>query len=247
MCTVLAADTSTSVNTVALCRGDGAAPHAVQVVAEATVECPRLHSERLIATVDWLLQEARLDLDAVDLLAIAIGPGSFTGLRIGAATWKGLAFGKRRPLVAVPTLDAMSRVLGCEGTLICPLLDARMQEVYAAAYHFVRGVRHKVLQERVSSVECLLDSVLGLADFEKSPICFLGDGVARYPDRIRERIPHATFAPAYASTPRASAVAAEALCMTAAGAHADPALAVPVYLRQSQAEVSRARAAGGEG
>ena len=84
---ILAADTSTSVNTVAVCEG-------AHVVAETVVDCGRAHSERLLATVDWVLNEAGLALNGLDALAISIGPGSFTGLRIGAATWKGLEIGR---------------------------------------------------------------------------------------------------------------------------------------------------------
>lgn len=227
MTTVLAADTSTSINTVAVCR-DGA------LLAETVVQCGRLHAERLIDTVDWVLGEAGMVLSGIDLLAVTVGPGSFTGLRIGAATWKGLAFSADRPLIGVPTLDAMVVPGPYADMLVCPLLDARMQEIYGAVYRFSAGERERLTPDRVCPVEALLEGA------PCGPMLFLGDGASVYRDRIVAVRPDARFAPGCHAVPRASCVADEALRLHAAGACSDPAALSPVYLRQSQAETNRA-------
>jgi tRNA threonylcarbamoyladenosine biosynthesis protein TsaB len=222
---ILAADTSTSVNTVAVCDGD-------RVLAETIVECGRSHSERLIDTVDWILEQAGLKLGDLDALAVTIGPGSFTGVRVGVATWKGLALGARLPLVPVPTLDAMTRLGNFRNGIVCPLLDARMHEVFGAIYRFTDGVREKLTPDRVCPIDSLLDEINGTA-------VFLGDGSGLYRERILERRPDALFAPALCSIPRASAVAAEAKMLIEAGICTEAGLVSPVYLRKSQAEINR--------
>ncbi len=227
---ILAADTSTSVNTVAVC--DGGRP-----LAETVVDCGRKHSERLIETADWVLGQAELTLDDVDGLAISNGPGSFTGLRVGVAAWKGLALGKGLPLVAVPTLDAMTRLgVFCEG-LVCPLLDARMGEVFGAVCRFQAGTRTKLSEDRVCPVESLIEGLAGR-------VFFLGDGATLYRARIAAKLPDAVFAAGPYSLPRAAAVAAEAAALLQQGVRADAALVAPAYLRKSQAEEQRRRAPG---
>jgi len=221
----LAADTSTSINTIAVCDGD-------RILAETVVECGRKHSERLLATTHWVLGEAGLALADVDVLAVAVGPGSFTGLRIGVAAWKGLAFGARKPLIAVPTLDAMARLVDSQYALACCVLDAKMGEVYGAVYRFEAGNRSKLTSDRVCPIEDLLEGLGG------KPY-FLGNGALRYRERITKVVPGAAFAPARASVPRGSAVAAEGAALFASGVSGDPTLVVPVYLRKSQAEEKR--------
>ncbi len=233
---LLAADTSTRYCSVAVCRlsEDYNAP--VKLLAETVVDRHRLHSERLISTVDWALKEADVTLQHLGMLAISNGPGSFTGLRIGSAAWKGLALACSLPLVAVPTLDAMSRLLAPSDALVVPMLDARMNEVFGAVYRYDRGMRHKLTPDMVCPVETLLDAIprnLGL------PVIVLGDGTERFAETIHRIRPEARFMPQPLSMPRASAVALEALSMLAAGAGTDPGALSPVYLRKSQPEMLR--------
>jgi tRNA threonylcarbamoyladenosine biosynthesis protein TsaB len=225
---ILAADTSTSTNTVALCT-EGA------VLAESTIEAGRRHSERLLETIGWLLREALLRMGEVDFLAIGIGPGSFTGLRVGLATFKGLAAGLGRPLVGVPTLDAMGRLIPVPRGVVCPVLDARMNEVFAAAYRWSPRGREKILRDRVCPIE---EFVAQLPE----PALFTGPGAWLYQERIAAVMPEATFAPAIHRMPRASAVAAEAVALLAAGVSSDASAVTPIYLRKSQAELNRAAA-----
>lgn len=227
---ILAADTGTAANTVAVCKGGA-------VLAEVLVESPRLHSERLLGAVDWVLKEAGLDIHGVDALAISIGPGSFTGLRIGASTWKGLALAANKPLVAVPTLDALARVAAhAEGTVVAAL-DARMHEVFGAVYQVRDGVRTRLTEDRVCPLPELLAGLNG-------KIHCIGDGFIAYRDEARATLPDASFAPPWLNGPRAAAVAAEANDLLDAGARAVAAEVSPVYLRASQAEVNRDRKLG---
>lgn len=225
---ILAADTTTPINTVALCRDE-------TLLAETVVLAGRSHSERLLETVKWVLHETHLTLKDVHLLAVSIGPGSFTGVRVGTATWKGLALGNRLPLVAVPTLDALTRLSAFHDTLVCPMLDAKMGEVFAAVYRFDGARRTKLTVDLVLPVEEVARHV------PDAPVVVLGDGVERYHERIAKALPGAVMTPSWLGLPRASTVAVEAFHMMAQRAETDPARAVPVYLRKSQPEEARAK------
>ena len=227
MMRVLSADTSTSFLTVAVCDEQG-------ILAETNVQCGRAHSERLVETMQWVLKQANCTLEELDALAISVGPGSFTGVRVGVATFKGLAFAANKPLVGVPTLDAMANLLGVTDGLVCPLIDARMQEVFGALFQFSNGIRTKILPDRVCPVELLLSEGDG-------PLFLLGDGATIYRDRILACAREVIFVNPPCDRPRASAVAFEAIQMINAGSDTDPAQVVPVYLRQSQAEINRAK------
>jgi tRNA threonylcarbamoyladenosine biosynthesis protein TsaB len=233
---ILAADTSTSISTIAVCEGEADATPNTHVLSEMVVECRRLHAERLIASIDWLLNEAGLTLNDINALAISIGPGSFTGLRIGAATWKGLALARDLPLVAVPTLDALTRNAYFLDATVCAVLDARMKEVFGAIYRFSNSLREKCTPDCVGPVEKLLEGVAG-------PVHFIGDGAVEYRDRILACLPNARFVPRMLAMPRASAVAEEGLSLLAAGIPTNPDLVDPVYLRLSQPEMLRAQRA----
>ena len=233
MSVVLAAETSTAINSVALLRGDA-------LLAEAVIDGRRLHSERLLPTVDWLLGEAGLALRDIELLAVSTGPGSFTGLRIGAATWKGLALANDLPLVAVPTLDAMTRLCPCApASHLAVVLDARMKEVFTAVYRFEGGRRVKVIDDMACSIELLLERISALEGFSETGLTLLGDGADLYRHTIAEHFPQAAIAAPAQGAPRASAVALEALALRDAGVATDAARVSPVYLRKSQPEINR--------
>jgi len=223
---ILASDTSTRHCGVALCRV--AAPGAeCEIMAQSCADRHKLHAERLLESVDWVLNAAACSLGQVSCLAATAGPGSFTGLRVGLATWKGLAFALKLPLVAVPTLDAMARLVTVNDGVVMPLLDARMKEVF--------GVREKLVADRV----CPVQELLALDCVQESPLYILGEGAWRYETEIRAMVPHAVLLSRIVGTPRADTVAAEAWALKCAGACTDPALAAPTYLRASQAEQAR--------
>jgi tRNA threonylcarbamoyladenosine biosynthesis protein TsaB len=222
---ILAADTTTEVNTVALTRDE-------ELLAETVVYCRRKHSERLIDTVDWLLKECDLSNSDLDLLAISHGPGSFTGLRIGAATWKGLAFALGKPLIGVPTLDALARLAPIYDGKLLVALDARMGEVFGAFYSIISGKIEKIGNDHVLPMTELVAN-------HEGPLYCMGDGAWLYRNHILEFVPEAIIASPWKSIPRASAVAIEAYHMHQHGVDMDASRLSPIYLRQSQAEANR--------
>jgi len=222
---ILAVDTSSPVLSVALA-------DETRLLAETYVECGRAHSERLLATVDWVMTEAGLSLQDVEAFAVSVGPGSFTGLRIGVAALKGLALAQMRPLIGIPTLPALAHASGIRDGCVCPLLDARMKEVFGAVYSYTSGNRSEVVPMQAVPIETIL---------EQTPpdTLFIGSGAHEYSDAIRATFPDAVFGHSGLNHPRAGAVAAEAIAALAAGAESDAANVAPIYLRGSQAEEAR--------
>jgi len=234
---LLAADTATPVCSVALCAREPGSSVPPRLLAEAHFDAGRRHAESLLDTMDATLQLAGVAMEQIDLFAVACGPGSFTGLRIGVATWKGLAFALNRPLIAVPTLDAMTRLVPwSDGTVVCPMIDAKMSEIFASAYRIERGERVRLIEDAVLPPEKFLAQLSG------APLC-IGDGAWLYRDRILEALPGALLPLAPGCAPRASALALEAYDRYDGGADTDPGLANPVYLRQPQVSMSKAAAA----
>lgn len=233
---MLAGDTSTGYCTVALCSCDTSA-RICTPLSTVGLDSRRLHSERLLDAVQWVLTSAEKTFSDLSCLAMTTGPGSFTGLRVGLAFWKGLALALQLPLVSVPTLDALTGLNAFpEGTMV-PLLDARMKEVFGAVYRYERGVRSKIHEDQAASVE----HFLSIAQQQKGPYLFVGDGALRYRDAIVTALPDAMIAPLHCSLPRAEAVASEALELWLNQDNHDPAAAAPRYHRISQAEQARAQ------
>ncbi len=237
--TILAAETSTDINSVALCisrPGDG---NPLDILAEVTVQCRRRHAERLLGTIEFVMEEAGLAWSSVDALAIPVGPGSFTGLRIGIATFKGLAFAHGLPLVGVPTLHAMARIPHLGQGLVCPMLDARMKEVFAALFRCEDGDASCLAEPAVLPVETFLTDPAHCDILAEESVLFLGDGARCYEEDIRGKLATARFGPAMNDSPRAWAVAMEAMARLSAGEECGAAQVNPVYLRLSQAEMNR--------
>jgi tRNA threonylcarbamoyladenosine biosynthesis protein TsaB len=232
---ILAADTSTRHCAIALCRF-ARSTGALKVMAQSIVDRHRLHAESLLEGIHGLYEAAGCSLEQTTVLAVTSGPGSFTGLRVGLATWKGLAFALNLPLVSVPTLDAMARLVPIVDGVVIPLLDARMNEVFGAVYQYSGALREKIIPDCVCPVQDFL-----VGDYmEKRPIYLLGDGAWRYEPQILELAPQVHIVPEPCGTPRADVVALEAGVLLLAGVCTDPVLAVPRYLRASQAEQARA-------
>lgn len=227
---VLSADTSTPYCSVALCECVDDDCH---VISETTVRAGRRHSEILLTTTHDLLKVSEVALAEVDLFAISIGPGSFTGLRVGVSTWKGLAFGTRKPLIGVPTLSAMARRMGPAASVVCPILDARMEEVFAASFDCSSGAPQELMPATVAPIGDVLNRL------PRGSVVF-GDGVLRYRNEVEMHdasfvIPSAEF-----HYPSAATVAIEGHLRLMRGESADAAAVAPVYLRKSQAEELRA-------
>ncbi len=211
------------------------------LVAEYTVDYKKTHSQTLLPMVDEIVQMTQQELSEIDAVAVANGPGSFTGLRIGAATAKGLALALKKPVIGVPTVDALAYNLYGTERLICPLMDARRGQVYTGLYTF-EGENLIVLREQEVA---LLDDVLQELNGRGEPVIFLGDGVAVHSEKIKEGmcVPY-SFAPAHLARQRAGAVAALAAIYYAEGKFTSAMEHVPVYLRLSQAERERAERIG---
>ena len=192
------------------------------------------HSRTLLPMVDAMLKNADLTIDDMDAIAIAAGPGSFTGLRIGAATAKGFALALDKPIVAVPTLDALAYNVFETNKFICPIMDARRNQVYAAFYMWENGKLIRLTDHMAESIE----RVIEIAEMLEHEVIFLGDGVPVHRERL-EQNPAFLFAPAHCNMQRASAVAALGAIMAEEGL-AKPGNAFElIYLRKSQAERER--------
>lgn len=208
------------------------------LLAEYTTDYKKTHSQTLLPMLDELKNMIELDLNTLDAIAVASGPGSFTGLRIGSATAKGLGLALRKPLVEVPTLEGLAWNLWGTDRIVCPLMDARRNQVYTAAYEFVPEgegfTLTPVISQSASDIGDMLDRLNGL----DRPVVFLGDGVPVYIDMIRERFKAAySLAPAGSNRQRAGSVAALGEVYCAQGKTVDAAAHRPEYLRKSQAEV----------
>lgn len=221
---ILALDTATRCCSVALQVGG-------QLVAEQLAVSERTHSVHLMDMIRATLKMANVRLPAVDGFAVTIGPGSFTGLRIGISTIEGLAFAAGKPCAGISSLEALASACLPWPHAIYALMDARKGEVYAGLYCERSGGLERLEAERVLPVEAALQALDG-------PHLFVGDGAVRYQERIRSILGAlASFAPPERNLPRAATVArlAGPLLMMEPGF--DPKRLVPRYLRQSDAEL----------
>ncbi len=210
------------------------------LLAEYTTDYRKTHSQTLLPMLDELRNMIELDMSSLDAIAIASGPGSFTGLRIGSATAKGLGLALKKPLVEVPTLEGLAWNLWGTDRIVCPLMDARRNQVYTAAYEFLASGEEfelrTVLPQAPSDIGEILEKLNGM----DRPVIFLGDGVPVYLSVIRERLRvEYSFAPPGNNRQRAGSVAALGAVYYAQGKTVEPGEHRPEYLRKSQAERER--------
>uniref|UniRef100_UPI004056D0D2 tRNA (adenosine(37)-N6)-threonylcarbamoyltransferase complex dimerization subunit type 1 TsaB n=1 Tax=Acetatifactor sp. TaxID=1872090 RepID=UPI004056D0D2 len=227
---ILGLDSSGLVASVAIVEDDC-------VRAEYTTDYKKTHSQTLLPMLEELRDMIELDLQSLDAIAIAAGPGSFTGLRIGAATAKGLGLALEKPLVEVPTLEGLAYNLWGSTNLICPLMDARRNQVYTGIYEFIKEGSSYRLQ--VVEDQCAIDvtEIISKLNAMGREVIFLGDGVPVYRKTIEEqmKVPY-TFAPAGNNRQRAASVAALGAVYYTQGKTVTAAEHQPEYLRKSQAE-----------
>ena len=173
-------------------------------LAEYTVNYKKTHSQTLLPMIDEMMRLLDMEPSAVDAIAVSGGPGSFTGLRIGSATAKGLGLALKKPLIHVPTLDAMAYGLFGAFGLICPMMDARRQQVYTGIYRFEERFEI-VMEQSALAVADLAERLNALGE----RVIFLGDGVPVYEKQLAETltVPYC-FAPAHVNRQRAASVAA---------------------------------------
>ncbi|MBO4890291.1 MAG: tRNA (adenosine(37)-N6)-threonylcarbamoyltransferase complex dimerization subunit type 1 TsaB [Lachnospiraceae bacterium] len=224
---IIAIDSSGLVATVAIASED-------TLIAEYTVNHKKTHSQTLLPMLDEIKKMTELDLATVDAVAVAAGPGSFTGLRIGSATAKGLALALEKPVIEVPTVDALAMNMWGTRDIVCPIMDARREQVYTGFYTFDEDDELTVIRERFA--DDIVNVVGMLAGYGKQ-VTFLGDGVPVYRETIEKNItvPY-RFAPFHMNRQRAGAVALLAVRYYREGKTVSAAEHKPDYLRLSQAE-----------
>ena len=223
---VLALDTTTSSGSCALAR-DG------RVVVEQVNDAPSAHAEHLPGDLMLLLDRAQTRLADIDVFAVATGPGSFTGLRIGIATMQGLAFAEGKPLVGVSGFDALARIAGNDGT-VAAWVDAWRGEVFAAVYDNGREVDPPV----VARPDVLLEALRDRGSRPGRPTVFIGDGARHHADVIRQTLGEAARIAEPSAPPLAGTIAMLAGELSTAGDHAPHAIR-PLYVRRTDAELAR--------
>lgn len=226
---VLALDSSGLVASVAIVEEEN-------LLAEYTVNYKKTHSQTLLPMLDEIAKMIELDLETIDAIAVAGGPGSFTGLRIGSATAKGLGLALQKPLVHIPTVEGLAYNLWGTLKLVCPLMDARRNQVYTGIYTFEQGRLQVIADQMAVDITLVAEKLntLGRA------VIFLGDGVPVYGEQLVEllKVPW-EFAPAHLNKQRAGAIGALALEYVRQGRTETAAKHRPDYLRMPQAERER--------
>lgn len=223
---ILAIDSSSMVATVAITT-DGI------LNAEYTINHKKTHSQTLLPMIAEIVKMIEIDMDSIDAIAITGGPGSYTGLRIGSATAKGIGLALDKPIINVPTIDALAYNLYSSRYVICPIMDARRGQVYTGIYKFDET------EMKIIKPQCIMmiDELIKELDSKKEPVMFLGDGVSVHKQLIDDTMnTKHYYAPASMNRHKASTLGAIAEIyykngkMETAGEHR------PEYLRLSQAE-----------
>lgn len=234
---ILALDSSGLVASVAVVEEE--ADRGAKTIAEYTVNYKKTHSQTLLPMLDEIVKMTEFDLNQIDAVAVAGGPGSFTGLRIGSATAKGLGLALNKPLIHIPTVDALAYNLCYADGIICPIMDARRNQVYTGIYEFDRDELIVRETQMAVGIEELAEK---LKAYDKK-IIFLGDGVSVHRKALEEELlceRQICFAPAHMNHQRSAAVGALALQYYKEGRTENAAEHKPDYLRVSQAERERA-------
>jgi len=196
------------------------------------------HSQTLLSMAEELLKNCGKTPSDVTAVAVAAGPGSFTGVRIGVAAAKGFAWGKELPCYGVSTLEAMAKTLGVWDGYVVPAMDARRNQTYTAIFAAEQGNLTRILEDSAISVEELGEKLKNL----KKPIFLVGDGANLCYNQLKEKLPNLILPPEHRLHQRASGVALLAQQMLDAGIPGDGASLKPNYLRLSQAERERLEA-----
>ncbi len=230
---IIAIDSSGLVASVAIVEDD-------TVVGEYNVQYKKTHSQTLLPMLDEVKKMVDLDLGTVDAIALAAGPGSFTGLRIGSATAKGLGLALGIPLVEIPTLEGLACNLYGTGQLVCPIMDARRGQVYTGIYEYVKTQTEPVsytLHSLLPQCALSIEEISGQLNMLGREVVFLGDGVPVYADKLQKLMECAYgFAPAHMNRQRAASFGMLAMRYLRDGKGVDAKDHGPEYLRLSQAE-----------
>ena len=229
---IVAIDSSGLVASVAILENDS-------ILATYSMNYKKTHSQTLLPMLQEIMQMTEFDKTTIDAIAVAKGPGSFTGLRIGSATAKGLGLALGKPIIEVPTLDALAyQLYGV--SLICPMMDARRQQVYTGLYGFSsieQGTEFQVIEPQCATG---VEEIIKKINERGQQVVYLGDGATAYEALIKEqtKVPY-VFAPANCNRQSAAALAVLAKSYYERGEYVTAAEHRPDYLRLSQAERER--------
>lgn len=236
---ILALDSSGLVASVAVTEDD-------TLIAEYNIQYKKTHSQTLLPMMDEIKKMIQLDMMTVDAVALASGPGSFTGLRIGSATAKGLGLALNIPLIEVPTLEGLAYNMYGAGCYICPIMDARRGQVYTAVYEFIntqdKHTDSYVLHTVKSQCALAIEEIAEILNESGREVIFLGDGVPVFTERLTDlmSVPY-SCAPSHMNRQRAASIAALGSIYYTLGKTIPAAEHAPDYLRVSQAERERAK------
>lgn len=227
---ILAIDSSSLTASVAIVEDE-------LTIAEYTVNYKKTHSQTLLPMLDEIVRMTEQELGTVDAIAVAAGPGSFTGLRIGSATVKGLAQALNKPVVSVPTVDGLAGNLYGTDKLVCPVMDARRNQTYTGLYEFVK--KEETYEMHCVEKQCAVDikEIIEKINALGREVIFLGDGVPVFADIIRElvSVPY-SFAPNTCNRQRAAVIGWIGMQLFSQGKYESAVEHAPEYLRLSQAE-----------
>lgn len=224
--TILAMDTATMVSSVAVATKD-------RVLAELTAETRFTHSETLVVNIEEVMRLADVKREELSAVAVSLGPGSFTGLRIGLAAAKAMAYALSIPLVGVPTLEILAAAFPSPGATVAPLIDAQKGNAYFALY---RSKESGLVCEREVVVASPQEIAKVIAE-ERDPVMLAGDFVRKMVAKGVELPENAKIAPITHIMPRAALVAARAIVRLENGEGKSPMELEPIYVRRSEAEV----------
>lgn len=223
---ILALDTSGMTATAAIVDEN-------KTIAEFSINYKKTHSQTLMPMIENMSSIIELNINTVDYVAISSGPGSFTGLRIGAATAKGIAHGINKPIVPVPTLDALAYNIFGTDKVICPIMDARRNQVYSSFYTYNDNRLERLSDYLVESIDNIIEMTY---DFD-CEVIFLGDGVDVHRNILKDKLEaNCLFAPLNCNMQKASSIGALAVEMIKNNMTVNYAEFAPFYLRKSQAE-----------
>lgn len=221
---VLSIDSSSKVATVALLNDD-------TLLGEYVINDKREHSVLLMPMIENLLKDCELTINDIDGFVVSKGPGSFTGLRIGMATIKGLSFGANNPYISLSSLDGLAYSLSYFNGIICPIMDALRENVYTALYKNEDGEFKNIMEPTPMELPDLLE----MLKEKNEEVIFTGDGLLKHKEYIKVNFPNAKFASNHVSLTRASSIGELGLNLLKQGIKDDPNSA-PVYLKKPQAE-----------
>ncbi|MFT8314499.1 MAG: tRNA (adenosine(37)-N6)-threonylcarbamoyltransferase complex dimerization subunit type 1 TsaB [Clostridium sp.] len=222
---VLSIDSATEAATCAIIEDE-------RLLGEITFNYKKQHSIILMTIIDNLLKNINTDISTIDGFVVSKGPGSFTGLRIGMATVKGLSQGSNKPFISISTLDALAYNMAYTTGIICPILDALRGNVYTALYQFEENNLNRLTDYKIISLE----ELLALVKEQNKSVTFIGDGIKLFKEQIVKYLPEANFAPTHLNVARASALGELGLKKLLQGKNDNLYNSAPIYIRKSQAE-----------